>query len=208
MFRSLRNSFITGLLTLLPLAITAYVLVLLVRHVGQPAARIFFRHWQFGPGMGVAIDLLAIFAVVVAIAVAGAISRFFVGRWCIGFAERIIGRLPFVSMVYGSSKQIIGTFAEGRRAPFQKAVLIRLPGAGLGVVGFLTAEVGGDLAIVGEKTVGVFVPTTPNPTSGFLVFVPLSRCEELSLSIGDAMKMVISGGTFVPSDVRRESEDG
>jgi uncharacterized membrane protein len=191
-------------LTLLPLAITAYVLVFLVRHVGQPTAQILFRQWQFGPGIGVAIDLLAIFAVVVAIAVVGVISRFFMGRWCIGLAERIIDRVPFVSMVYGSSKQIVSTFADGERAPFQKAVLIRLPGAGLGVIGFLTAEVNGDLAVAGERTVGVFVPTTPNPTSGFLVFIPLSQCVELSLSIGDAMKMVVSGGIFVPSDKKKD----
>ncbi|MDR2664418.1 MAG: DUF502 domain-containing protein [Puniceicoccales bacterium] len=206
MFRSLRKSFISGLLTLLPLAVTAYVLILLVRLVGRPAGRILFRQWQTSMIGRAVTDLLAIVVVVGAIAVVGAVSRFFVGRWFIGCVERIIGRMPFVSMVYGSSKQIVGTFADGRRAPFRKAVLVHLPGAELGVIGFLTAEVKGELAVGGERAVTVLVPTTPNPTSGFLIIVPPDRCTELSLSIGDAMKIVISGGTYVPNAPKEEGE--
>jgi uncharacterized membrane protein len=208
MLRVLRNSFVTGLLTLLPLAITAYVLSFLMDHVGEPVSRILFGELQLSTFASLVADCIAIVLAVVLVAAVGAVSRYVIGRWCIGLTERVIGRLPFISMVYNTSKQIIGTFADGKRAVFQRAVLVNISDSHIGVIGFLSSEepVSGELAGGGEAIVSVFVPTTPNPTSGFLVFVPKSRCTELKLSIGDAMKTIISGGVFMADSAAQEEE--
>ncbi|MDR3317093.1 MAG: DUF502 domain-containing protein [Puniceicoccales bacterium] len=205
MLRSFRNAFFAGLFTLLPLGVTAFVLTFLVDHVGDPASRLFFgqlpRSMRPNVAIAFAFDVLSIFLVVILVATIGYVSRYVIGRWIIGGTERIIGRLPFIRMLYNTSKQIVGTFSEGKRAVFQRAVLVEFPHPGMHSIGFITSTIEGEMAgKTRPRTVAVFIPTTPNPTSGFLVLVPRECCVELDLSIADAMKTIISGGAFVPSE--------
>jgi uncharacterized membrane protein len=203
MFRSFRNAFLAGLLTFLPLGITVFLVKFLVDKVGSPISRIFFHTFpQLVPSktfMVFVINFLASLLVLLFIALIGYISRYFLGRLFIRVTEKIIDRLPFIRTLYGTSKQIVGTFSNGKHVLFQEVVLVEFPSKGASAIGFMTGNTDGELGgFCGKDGICVFVPTTPNPTSGFLIFVKRSSCKPLHMSIADAMKAIISGGALVP----------
>ncbi|MDR0428594.1 MAG: DUF502 domain-containing protein [Puniceicoccales bacterium] len=203
MIRSLRNAFFTGLLILLPLGITVFLVTLLIEAIGAPASKLFFhKFYSTFPAYGLrmfAINCIATLLVVALITSIGYISRYFLGRFIIRGTEKLITKLPFVRMLYGTTKQIVDTFSEGKRAVFQRAVMVEFPRKGIYSIGFQTGEAEGELSSVDrQEMISVFIPTTPNPTSGFLVFVREDQCKLLKMSIGDAMKAIISGGALVP----------
>lgn len=201
MFRSFRNAFITGLILLLPLGITLFVLSFLLEHVGAPASKLFFGQAaaSFSSGIFKAylLNILATLMVVLIVTMLGYISRYFLGRFMFLLAEKIIEKLPFVRSLYRTSKQIINTFSENKRSVFQKAVLVEFPRKGIYSLGFITCEAQGEIQQKTEEVVvSVFIPTTPNPTSGFLLFLPKNDLIELDMSVGDALKAIISGGVL------------
>jgi uncharacterized membrane protein len=144
-------------------------------------------------------DVLATIAVLVMITALGYLSRYVFGQYFGGLAERFIQSIPGVNTVYNTVKQIVDTFSTQHRSLFTKVVLVEFPRKGVYTIGFLTNKVRGDLPTgVTEELWSVFVPTTPNPTSGFLLMLPKQEIIELEMSVGDGMKMIISGGTVVP----------
>jgi uncharacterized membrane protein len=190
-------------LAFLPLGITIFLVKLLVDKVGAPASRIFFHAFpQLVPSktfMVFVINFLATLLVLLFIAVIGYVSRYFLGRFLIRATEKIIDRLPFIRSLYSTSKQIVGTFSNGKRVLFQEVVLVEFPLKGSGAIGFVTSTAEGELGgFCGNEGLCVFVPTTPNPTSGFLIFVARKDCKPLQMSIADAIKAIISGGALVP----------
>jgi uncharacterized membrane protein len=202
-FRSFRNAFFAGLLAFLPLGITIFLVKFLVDKVGSPASRLFFHIFpQFVPSktfMIFVINFLATLLVLLFIAIIGYISRYFLGKFIIRGTEKIIDRLPFIRVLYNTSKQIVGTFSNGKRVLFQEVVLVEFPLKGSGAIGFVTSAAEGELGgFCGNDGLCVFVPTTPNPTSGFLIFVSRKNCKPLQMSIADAIKAIISGGALVP----------
>jgi uncharacterized membrane protein len=209
MFRRFRNAFLSGMLTVLPLWVTAFLLVFLVSHVGAPLSHLLFGSLSISqdasPLLEFAFDLLSTIVVILVLAAIGAISRYMLGRFMIRTTEKLIDRLPVVGMLYSTSKQIIGTFSDGNRAIFQRAVLVEFPRKGLYSIGFLTGEATDEIQNhIGNVAVSVFVPTTPNPTSGFLFYVKNGDYIPLQFSVGDALKMIMSGGTFSPSHLPKE----
>ena len=111
-----------------------------------------------------------------------------------------LDKVPFISTVYRSVKQIVETFGKENRAVFKEVVLIEYPRADCFVLGFLTNEASGEtVEVIGKPLTNVFVPTTPNPTSGFLLMLPPEDIYPLRMSVGDGMKMLISGGAVIPS---------
>lgn len=204
MLRSLRNGFLTGLVTLLPLGITVFIVRFLIQHIGTPTSKLFFGQFHLYNRdhlfIAFIIDLIATLFVVLIITVLGWISTYFFGKIIIRAAEKVIEKLPFVRTLYRTSKQIIGTFAENQRAVFQESVLVEFPRKGIYSLGFVTGEMKGEIQCKTKDTVvSVFVPTTPNPTSGFLLFLPKSELTALEMSVSDSLKAVISGGVFVPA---------
>ncbi len=203
LLHSVRNAFISGLLTLAPLAVTWYVFSLLVEGVGGGFRRYFFF---FVPGSlldnAVLVrvwNVLATVIVLVMITALGYLSRYFLGQFFGSLAERFIQSIPGVGTVYNTVKQVVDTFSTQNRTLFSKVVLVQFPRAGAYTVGFLTAKATGELQDhVAEDLWAVYVPTTPNPTSGFLLLLPKREIFELDMSVGDGMKLVISGGTVVP----------
>ena len=144
-------------------------------------------------------DVLATIAVLGIITALGYLSRYVFGRYFGGLAERFIQGIPGVNTVYNTVKQIVDTFSTQHRSLFTKVVLVEFPRKGVYTIGFLTNKARGDLqSKVSEELWSVFVPTTPNPTSGFLLMLPKQEIIELDMSVGDGMKMIISGGTVVP----------
>lgn len=203
MIRALRNGFISGLVLVAPLGVTLFVLSLLMDNIGKPAGRMIF-----GPIFNVNFDrgiyayllgTASIIIVVFLITFIGLLSKLFIARFFVNIGEQALTRVPFVSTIYKSVKQIVDTFAQQQKAIFQKTVLIEYPRKGVYAIGFLTSSAKGE---VQEKTerplLNVFVPTTPNPTSGFLLMLPEEDVTHLDMPVGDGMKLIISGGAVVP----------
>ncbi len=212
LLHSVRNAFISGLLTLAPLAVTWYVFSLLVEGVGGGFRRYFFF---FVPeslldhaALQIVWNVLATVIVLAMITGLGYLSRYFLGQFFGSLAERFIQSIPGVGAVYNTVKQIVDTFSTQNRTLFSKVVLVQFPHAGAYTVGFLTAKA----AVVppehaAEDLWSVYVPTTPNPTSGFLLMLPKREIIELDMSVGEGMKLVISGGAVAPPASARDGPE-
>jgi uncharacterized membrane protein len=197
-FTSLRNAFLSGLLLIAPLAITLWVFSWLIGWIGGSFRPVLFFFVPTGP-LDVLLDILATIIVVGLVTALGYASRYVFGKYFGGVAERVVHGIPGVGAVYHSVKQIVDTFNAKDRHSFNKVVLVEFPRKGAYTIGFLTSECRGEIqAKTSEALVSVFVPTTPNPTGGYIIFVPRHELVELEMSAGDAMKLIISGGTVIP----------
>ena len=200
LFHSVRTAFISGLLTLAPLAITWLVFSQLFEWVGGGFRPVF---QPFVPDalirLTIVWNVLATVIVLAMITGLGYLSRYFLGQFFGSLAERFIQSIPGVNTVYNTVKQIVDTFSTQNRNLFSKVVLVQFPRAGSYTIGFLTAKTTGEpQQRVADDLWSVYVPTTPNPTSGFLLMLPKREILELEMSVGDGMKLVISGGTVAP----------
>lgn len=203
-WRDLRNGFIAGMALLLPLVVTTFVVHVLVTRIGAPAGQVIFNNLfdefpKEGSPSWYVVNIIATLAVFMIITSAGVFSRYVFGRWIVGMSERVIAAVPVINTVYNTVKQIVDTFSEQQKAIFQKVVLVDYPRKGVFAIGFLTSEAKGEVqAKTGAELVNVFVPTTPNPTSGFLLMVPREEVTDLEMSVTDGMKLIISGGAVTP----------
>ena len=147
---------------------------------------------------GVGVIIFLVFTIVV-----GWIAKGLIGRSLIRYGESLVDRMPVVRSIYSGIKQISETvFAQTERS-FEKACLVQYPRKGIWAIGFISTEAKGEISFraeTGGKLMSVFVPTTPNPTSGFLLYFPEEDVIELDMSIEDAAKLVISAGLVYPTD--------
>jgi uncharacterized membrane protein len=197
---SLRNAFLSGLLLLAPLAVTAWVFGRIFDLVGGSFRPLFEPYLPRSlQSLALLWDVIATIGVLLIITSLGYLSRYVFGQYFGGLAERFIQSIPGVNTVYNTVKQLVDTFSTQNRNLFSKVVLVEFPHKGVHTIGFLTSKVRSDLqARFSEELWTVFVPTTPNPTSGFLLMLPKRDIIELDMSVGEGMKMVISGGTVAP----------
>jgi uncharacterized membrane protein len=201
--RSLRNAFLTGLLLLTPLGVSLFVFAWLANNIGGRFSNnlLYFvpAEWRQIEHLQMIWNILATTIVFLAITLLGYLSRYFVGKWFLSVTENILDKVPFINTVYKTVKQIVETFSSQQRAVFKKSVLIEYPRKGIWAIGFLTSKTQGEVqAKTNRELRNVFVPTTPNPTSGFLLMIPVEDVYELDMSIGDGMKLIISGGAVAP----------
>ncbi|MCB5190594.1 DUF502 domain-containing protein [Methylobacillus arboreus] len=195
----MKSYFITGLLVLVPLCITIWVLSTLIGLMDQ-SLLLLPESWrpeaQFGraiPGIGAILTLLIVLGT-------GVIATNFFGRRIIQFWEALLARVPVVKSIYYSVKQVSDTLFSDSGQAFRKALLVQYPRQGSWTIGFMTGQPGGDVAnyLEGEY-VSVYVPTTPNPTSGFFLMMPRADVVELDMSVDEALKYIISMGVVAPS---------
>lgn len=203
MLRSIRNAFVSGLLLLAPVGVTIFVVNFLIQTIGVPTRQVFFffipRDQSNKVWVEYGLYIAAVLVVVVLITLLGWLSKRLIGRALVNFLERVVDTVPVVRNVYNTVKQIRDTFVQQQKAVFQKAVLLEYPRKGVWVLGFLTGRGKGEVQHrTDSELINIFVPTTPNPTSGFLLMVPREEVVELDMSIPDAMKVIISGGAVVP----------
>jgi uncharacterized membrane protein len=194
----MRKYFITGLLILVPIAITVWVLSLVIGALDQSLLLVpeewrksaLFNHQI--PGIGAILTLAVVF-------LTGLLTNNLVGNFVVRQWERLLNRIPVVSSLYGSVKQVSDTLFSPSGNAFRKAVLIPYPHADSHTIGFLTGSPGGDVKnhLVGDY-VSVYVPTTPNPTSGFFLMMERSRVVELDMTVDTALKYIISMGVVAP----------
>lgn len=196
----LRRYFLTGLIVVAPLFITIYLTWSVVLWVDGwvkpylPAGYNIDTYLPFDlPGYGLLVALISITMI-------GFLTANLVGRTIIGFGESLLDRMPLVRVIYKALKQIFQTVLAEQSSSFKQAALVEYPRIGLWSIVFIATDTKGevDARLPDHDTISVFVPTTPNPTSGFLLFVPRKDLIILDMSVEEAAKMIISAGLVAP----------
>lgn len=203
----IRAYFFAGILITAPITITFYLAWLFINFVDDTVTPLIPAEYNpetylpFGvPGIG----LIAIF---LALTFIGALTAGFVGRTVTKIYEGVLNRMPVVRNVYSALKQILETVLAQQSNAFREAVLVEYPRRGIWAIGFITGETEGEVQnLTEDECINIFLPTTPNPTSGFLLFVPRKDLTPLSMTVEEAVKMVISGGIVTPPDRRSPEE--
>jgi len=209
--KRLRSYFLTGLLVLVPLVLTTYIiwnLFLAIDGILRGVINSLILE-PFGFPAGRQIPGIGFIALVLIIIATGIIARNYFGRKIVLFGDQLVERIPLINRVYGAIKQISTAFLSSKREVFKKAVLFEYPRKGIYSIGFYTQDTRGPVQqSLDADVVSIFLPTTPNPTSGFLLFVPKNDIIELDLTIEEALKLVISGGAVVPNRYVVEPDSG
>ena len=212
MVARLRASFLTGLVVIAPVGLTIWLIWSVVGWIDGfvlplvPQAyhpdRMLQDFFGLDPSMQINVRGLGVVIFLIFTVIVGWMAKGFIGRSLIRFAEGLVQRTPVVRTVYSGIKQISETiFAQSERS-FEKACLIEYPRRGIWALGFISTDTKGEVADKGDPSgemVSVFLPTTPNPTSGFLLFFPKSDVIMLDMSVEDAAKLVISAGLVYPT---------
>ncbi len=207
-----RAYFIAGVLVLAPIAITLALAFWLVDFVDSRVVPLIPAQWnpdtylkerfgvEFGlPGLGVLVLMIVITLI-------GWLTAGYVGRVTVRIGENMVARMPVVRSIYGAIKQIFVTVLHNQSDSFRQAVLVEYPRRGTWTIAFVTGETEGEVQnLTKEEVVNIYVPTTPNPTSGFLLFVPREDVVFLDMPVEDAFKMIVSIGIVTPTDTRPDS---
>jgi len=195
---ALRKWLFAGLLVLVPLIITLWVLEWVISTLDQ-TLRILPVSWQPDQWLGVHIPGLGvIFALAILLSI-GALASNIIGNRLVTWWHALLHRIPVVRSIYSGVKQVSDTLFSEKGNAFRKALLVQWPREGMWTIAFLTGTPGGEVARqLPDDCLSVYVPTTPNPTGGYFVLVPRSACIELDMSVDEALTYVISMGVIVP----------
>lgn len=204
---TLRKYIIAGLLVWLPLAATV-VIVKLVVDLLDKTILLLPPEWQPATVLGFSIPGFGIILAISILLLTGMLAANLFGRKLVGFWEAILNRIPLVRSIYNSVKQISSTILDSSGKSFRKVVMLQYPRKEIWSIGFLTNEdVGADVEGINNHLVAVFVPTTPNPTSGFIIMAPREDITELDMTIEEGFKFIISMGVIIPDGPIRTKLD-
>ncbi len=196
----MRKYLVTGLLIWVPLVITIWVLNLIVTTMDRSLDLLPAR-WQPQQLLGFDIPGSGLLLTVVAVLLTGLLARNFIGERLVRYWERLLGRIPIVRSIYSSVKQVSDTILSPNGQAFRKAILVQYPRAGVWTIAFQTGSPADEVRRrVPTDMVSVYVPTTPNPTSGFFLMIPRAETVELNMSVDEALKYVVSMGVVAPRD--------
>ena len=199
----LRGYFIAGILITAPISITFYLAYLFVTYVDSKVTPLIPAKFNPETYLPYSLPGLGLIIVIVGLIFIGAFTAGFMGRFFQRVWDRVMDNVPVLRGVYKALKQILETVLAQQSNAFREAVLVEYPRRGMWVIAFITGKTQGEVqAITEEEVINLFVPTTPNPTSGFLIFVPKEDIVPLSMNVEEALKMVISGGIVTPPDHR------
>ncbi|NVO55414.1 DUF502 domain-containing protein [Rhodobacteraceae bacterium B1Z28] len=203
LFSRLRASFLTGVVVIAPVWLTIWLIWSVVGWIDSAVLPLIPQRFQPSEYVGINLRGVGVVIFLIFTILVGWIAKGILGRSLIHFAESLVNRMPVVRSVYSGIKQISETvFAQTERS-FEKACLIQYPRRGIWAIGFVSTTARGEVAQkaeTGGELLSIFVPTTPNPTSGFLLFFPAEDVIMLDMSIEDAAKLVISAGLVYPND--------
>lgn len=202
----LRADFLAGLAVVMPVALSLAVVLWLFGTVANFTNTLLFflprslTHAQHGAGpMHWYWQLVALLLAAGLLIGVGRVTRHYVGRRLIAWVDHVILSVPLLNKIYALIKQVNEAFSMGKKGAFQTVVLVEFPRPGLYALGFITGEHETILdTAVGDRTVSVFIPTTPNPTSGFLLVAPESQVRPLRMSVADAFRFIVSVGSISP----------
>jgi len=184
-----KPAFISGLIIAIPLGITIFTLQFIFRFVDNIFGKYFREILPFYiPGIGIISTFIIILAL-------GAIINHWLGRKFFERVEKRMSKLPLLGSLYTVSRQIVEIIGSSRRKEFQKVIFLQYPAEGIWTLGFVTGQ---SISHDGKRIYNVFVPTTPNPTSGYMVFIPYEDAVDTSYTIEEGLKILISGGMLAP----------
>lgn len=195
-----RNNFLTGLVVIAPVVLTLYLIWTVINFVDAKVVPLVPALYNPATYIGKDIPGFGVVIFLIFTAIFGALTKGIFGRQLLRFWENLIGRTPVVRSIYSGLKQIIETVLNQSNASFQNACLVQYPREGIWAIAFISTDTRGevDAKIPPEELLSIFLPTTPNPTSGFLLFVPKKDVVILDMSVEDAAKLVISAGLVTP----------
>ena len=199
--KRLRNYFISGLLFWIPLALSVLVIKFFLEVVNNLVPTRLLPESLLNldttiPGSGI---ILVIFIILIT----GALVTNIIGRKLVDLCERVLNKIPGFRNIYNALKKISSTVLNTSNDSFRKAFLIQYPSKGIWVVAFQSGDYEGEVKnIIGEEVINLFVPTTPNPTSGFFVMMPKKDAYELQMTVEEAFKLVISAGVVTPENLK------
>lgn len=200
----LRAYFFAGVLVTAPLAITFWLVWQVISWIDESIKPLIPAHYNPETYLPFSVPGIGLIVALVFLTLVGAITAGVVGRLVVRMSERLLARMPVVRSIYGATKQIFETVLAQSSRAFREVVLVEYPRRGIWTIAFITGSTVGEIqARSDEELVNIFVPTTPNPTSGFLLFVPKRDLVTLSMSVEDGIKMVVSGGLVTPPDTRK-----
>lgn len=197
-----KNNFIAGLLVLGPLVATYYLLKFIISLLEKllplwmdPQTYLGFKI----PGLRIVLAFIIIVWV-------GVLGRYYIFKKLLKWGEQVLHKLPVISGIYAALKKLINTFMGNKQQSFKNVVMVEFPRAGLYSIGFVTGVNEGETQEqTSEKVINVFIPTTPNPTSGFFVLIPESQLRRLEMSVEQAFALIISGGVIAPKSSHHPS---
>ena len=203
--KRLRNYFISGLLFWVPLALTVFVIKFFLELINNLVPQKYLPEAIFNldttiPGSGIILVLIVIL-------ITGVLVSNILGRKLVALWERVLNKIPGFRNVYNVLKKVSDTVFNTSTESFRKAFLIQYPSKGIWVIAFQSGDYRGEAeSIIGEEIMNLFVPTTPNPTSGFFVMMAKKNAFELDMSVEEAFKLVISAGVVTPNSVKIKDE--
>jgi uncharacterized membrane protein len=201
--KKLKQIFLTGLAVTVPIGLTLYILFFLI-DIMDSLLKIIPLRYHPDTLLGIHIPGLGTIVTVILIFICGLITASYVGNKIVQSGEDLLYRIPFVRNIYQAIKRFSDTMVMDRRSSFKRVVLVEFPRKGLYTIGFVTGkpkwEIKGE---TGENLISVFLPTTPNPTSGYLIIVPEDELVEVGMSVEEALTYIISVGIVTPSERTR-----
>ena len=198
-FTKIRGYFLTGIIVTAPIGLTFYVSLLFIGFIDSKVRNIIPVKYHYDNILPFEVPGIGLLIVFIMLTFIGFLTAGIIGRYIIKLGERIIARLPIIRSVYGALKQIFESVLKTSSKSFREVVLIEYPRKGIWAIGFITGDTQGEVQETSkDELVNVFLPTTPNPTSGFLLFVPRKDLRVLNMNVEEGIKMVISGGIVTP----------
>lgn len=198
MKKQIKNYFITGLLATIPISVTIYILALFIGIMDKILKYLPLKYHPDTylpfhiPGLGLIVTVALIFVI-------GVITQSFVGRKLVSIGEWMMSKIPLFGNIYGGIKQLVGAIFMENSKSFKQVIMIEYPRRDLWVIAFFTGVTKGEVQDKAKgNVINVFVPTTPNPTSGFYLLVPEKEVIYLDMSVEEAFKLIVSGGIVSP----------
>lgn len=205
----LKAYFFAGVLVTAPLGITFYVSWIFIKWVDSKVTSLLPTVYNPETYLPIYIPGIGLIIVCIALTFIGALTAGIIGRFWFRTSEKILSRMPVIRSIHSAIKQIFETVLSNQSNAFREVVLFEYPRRGSWAMGFITGQTKGEVQdITKDEVVNVFLPTTPNPTSGYLLFIPRRELVMLSMSVEEGIKMVVSGGIVTPPDKRSPSEKG
>ncbi len=200
----IRGYLIAGVLVTAPITITAWLTITIINFVDGRVERLIPPAYNPEQYLPFSIPGLGLIAVVLFLMLVGMLTANFLGRYFLKLGEAIFDRLPIIRSLYGATKQIFETVFANQSEAFREVVMVEYPRKDMWVIGFLTGKTKGEVQDKTKAdTVNIFVPTTPNPTSGFLLFVPNKDVIRLDMTVEEGIKLVVSAGIVTPDKMKK-----
>lgn len=197
----LRNYFLAGILVTAPISITVYLTWTFLQFLDNKITPLIPAAYNPNTYLPISVPGLGLIISLVFFILVGWLTRNYLGRLLVRVSEYIVERVPVINTIYGAVKQIFETVMASQSDAFKEVVMFEYPRKGIWVMGFVTGQTRGEVqSLTDTEVVNIFLPTTPNPTSGFLLFVPKKDLTFMKMSVEEGIKMIVSGGIITPEE--------